>query len=364
MSRMLKPALAGLAISSLCLAFSADLPAQNSGNQAGSKKKTPIKQTNAVEDASPGSAAQDKSPASGAKEKSQPPSAAGKSSQLPRPDVKAMEVAKLDPELEKFLKDWEKNTSLFKKLVGEFEVIKYVPAFQVEKRAAGKFAHEAPDKGSYEKQAVVIAKGQKPGKKGYTLESDDPERWVCTGKEVIKIDDKEKTYEKMPIPPAAQGENIIEGPLPFLFGMKADRAKKRYKLKLQKQDENGIWLEVIPSTSQDSSNWEKAIVIIDPREFVPTHVRLYDPAGGMTTHIFKNVKINPKDGWFGWGKTDPFAPKLRGYKQVVSGDKADPGERLMPPTNPKQSSPPADKNRAAKEEFDRSADVSDAPAPR
>ncbi|HEY2251813.1 MAG TPA: hypothetical protein VGH74_12160 [Planctomycetaceae bacterium] len=350
MSRMLKPAAAGLAISSLCLSFAADLPAQNAG-----KKKTPIKQTQAVGDAPAGS---------GAKSKTQSPSATGKSGQLERPQVQALQVAKPDPELEKVLKDWEKNTSLFKNLAGEFELIRYVPTFQVEKRAVGKFAHEAPDKGSYEKQAVVISKGQKPGKEGYKLESDDPERWVCTGTEVIKINDKDKTYEKMPIPPAAQGENMIEGPLPFLFGMKAERAKKRYKLKLVKKDAQEIKLEVIPRTSQDSSNWEKAIVIIDAKKYIPTAVRLFDPTGGMTTHIFKNVEINPGKTWLEIFGANPFAPKLRGYTQVQSNDKADPGERLTPPTNPRQSSAPGNKKRAATEGFDRSADASEAPPPR
>ncbi len=211
MSRMLKPALAGLAISSLCLAFAADLRAQNAGSQAPAKKKSPIKQAQAIDDAPVDSAT---------KGKTQAPSAAGKSTQLARPEVKPLEVQKPDPELEKVLKDWEKNTSLFKRIVGDFEVIKYDQTFEVGKRGVGKFAHEAPDKGSYEKEGAVISKGQKAAKKNnqgipYKLESDDSERWVCNGKEIMKINVKEKTYERMPIPPAAQGENMIEGPLPF-----------------------------------------------------------------------------------------------------------------------------------------------------
>jgi hypothetical protein len=197
---------------------------------------------------------------------------------------------------------------------------------------------------------VPIPKGtrsEKVGKDGepYELRSDTPERWVCTGKEVIKIDDQEKTFEKIPIPPAAQGEKIIEGPLPFLFGMKAERAKKRYSMRLlnpKKKKPNEIWLEVIPRKAEDSSNWQRAVVIIDTQRFVPTGVKLYDPTGVETVHLFKNVEINPKEpGWFGWGAADPFAPKLRGYKQVVSSDKASPGERLIPPSNTKQSSGPA-----------------------
>src|SRR5579862_7445767 len=106
MSRMLKPAAAGLAISSLCLSFAAELPAQNAA-----KKKAPIKQTQAVEDASDDlDVKKGKKPA---------PAAEEKPGQVARPPVQPMVV---DPKLEKVLKDWERNTSLFKKLVGEFVV--------------------------------------------------------------------------------------------------------------------------------------------------------------------------------------------------------------------------------------------------
>ena len=355
MSRMLKPAAAGLAISSFCLSFAAEIPAQDAG-----KKKAAIQQTQAVQD-----------PPAGAGSTSKSAPSAAKTGQQPRPPVKAMEVEKPDPVLDKVLKDWERNTGLFKKLVGEFIVIKYDPTFQIEKRARGKFAHEAPDKGSYERSEVEIPEGTSSKKRGsdgqrYEVRSDTPERWVCTGKEVIKIDDKEKTYEKIPIPPESQGENIIEGPLPFLFGMKAERAKKRYKMKLvdePKKAENEIWLEVIPRLPGDSGNWQRAVVIIDSQRFVPTAVKLFDPAGGETVHLFSNVVVNPKRGFLDFWSTDPFAPKLRNYKQVVSGDKSSPGERLTPTANPRQSSAPSNKGSAGAEGISRSADVSDSPVP-
>lgn len=353
MSRMLKPAAAGLAISSLCLSFAAEVPAQNAA-----KKKPAVKQAQAVEDPPAGA---------GTKAKGQGSPATTKSGQLPRPEVKPMVVEKPDPALEQVLKDWELNTARFKKITGRFRVFKYDPTFQVEKRAEGKFAHEAPDKGSYERLGVEIAKGQPAGKKNFALQSDTPERWVCTGKEIIKIDDKEKTYERFPIPPASQGENIIEGPLPFLFGMKAERAKARYKLTLVKKSETEIWLQAIPRKSADSENWVKAVVIIDAEKYIPTAVKTFDPTGAETVHLFDkdSIAINPKQpGWFGWGKEDPFAPKLRGYKQIQSGDKGSPGERLAPPTNPKQASSPINKSRSAIDDFDRSADVSEAPAQR
>ena len=54
-----------------------------------------------------------------------------------------------------------------------------------------------------------------------------------------------------------------DGPLPFLFGMKAEKAKIRYQLSLKKNDEDVIWLEVLPRLEKDSANWVKAVVIIE-----------------------------------------------------------------------------------------------------
>src|SRR5258708_25811247 len=129
---------------------------------------------------------------------------------------------------------------------------------------------------------VPIRKGDESKKKSkngtpFELKSDDPERWVCTGKEIIKINEKEKTYEKLAIPPDSQGENIMDGPLPFLFGMKAEKAKVRYQLSLKKNDEDVIWLEVLPRLEKDSANWVKAIVIIQAGTFKPSAVKSLDP---------------------------------------------------------------------------------------
>ncbi len=176
------------------------------------------------------------------------------------------------------------------------------------------------------------------------------ERWVCTGKEVIRIDDQEKTYEKVPIPPESQGQNIIDGPLPFLFGMKADQAKRRYKMKLLKQTDTDIRIEVIPLRGTDTNNWSKAVVIIDAKKFVPNAVQLFDPTGSETVHVFKDVEINPTK-WI-W-QQDPFKPNLRSYKPALTGD------LQSSATNEKPIAP--SKNRPATDGTKRTANSTDAP---
>jgi TIGR03009 family protein len=373
MSRLLKSAVAGLAISSLSLAFIADLPAQTgskasppqtkpgtaSSKSAPAKKQQPIRQVQADDEESddeldvPPPKTQKRPAADGLKSGAGEPAADAK---LERPPVQGLRINNLDPKVEQILKDWEATTSTFNRLSGTFVRMKYDPVFEVEFKADGKFVYEAPDKGNYELKGVDV-KGKvskKNGKDGnpYELKSDTPERWVCTGKEVIKIDEQARTYEKAPIPPEGQGQNIIDGPLPFLFGMKAERAKKRYKqITLMKRTADEIQIEVLPRLPEDASNWQKAVVIIDAKKFVPKAVKLIGPSGAETVHVFTQVDVNPSTSIF----TNPFKPNLFGYKMIISDKPAATPDRPLGQTRPAGTG--SAKNRPAADSLDRTADA-------
>jgi TIGR03009 family protein len=313
---------AGLAVCSLCLLIPAQSFAQASGTGTAKKKKSAVVQTKAEEEAS-APPAKRKVPVDNDPDAGEGTATSRTKQDKPnRPSPQVLRIPAITPEVEKILQDWERVTSQFKKLVGEFDVMKFDVTFETEKTGKGKFAYEAPDKGNYERRGVEIKKGEKSLKlnkdgEPYTLQSLAPERWICNGKEIIKIDEYEKTYVKLPIPPEDQGQNIMDSPLPFLFGMKAEQAKLRYNIKLLKQNEKQIKLEVTPLRRSDAENWDRAIIVIDAKRFVPEGVRLFDPTGTETIHVFRNVEVNPKNNWF---KEDPFKPNLRSYKPAVTRD--------------------------------------------
>ena len=249
-------------------------PAQNA-----TKKKAAIKPVQADEDDFAAVAAHSDTNEDGGRERVAVRRAPKRRQAAPPQARVRCESKMLSPELEKILKDWELQTSQFKTMAGGFTRFKYDKTLEVEKRAEGKFVYKAPDKGNYELWGAKIRKGA-VSQEGRTrmalpfeLKPDEPERWVCNGKKVIKINDKEKTYEEVQIPPESQGQNIIDGPLPFLFGMKAEKAKLRYKLSLLKhKNPDEIWLQVIPRNPGDSNNWVKAKVIIEAKTFKPKAV--------------------------------------------------------------------------------------------
>jgi TIGR03009 family protein len=238
-----------------------------------------------------------------------------------------LQVEKVSPELQQVLEDWEKSSRTIESLQGEHRRFVYDKVFQVEKHAKGQFYYEAPDKGRIDISKIDVppgAVGQMKGPAGapFKLQSDRPERWICTGQEIMQVNDEEKTVEVFSIPPDARGENIMEGPLPFLFGMPAEKAKRRYVLTLLKQDENQIWLGVKPRWQQDAANWKEAKVILNRDTYLPSAVMLVDPTGNLeTVYSFRKLEANYKGKRPGilqriWPVKDPFKPDLDGYKLV------------------------------------------------
>ncbi len=241
-----------------------------------------------------------------------------------RPQPQELRVEPVSPELQNVLERWEKESAKIQWLSGDHERIHYDHTFFVESRSAGRFVYEAPDKGRYEFEGVKIGKDevskkQGPDKKPYKIQSGLAERWICTGKEVIKINDVDKTYDVVEIPEDQRGEKIMEGPLPFLFGMKAEQAKRRYHLELlDKPDDPRIWIYVVPRLEQDRRNYREATIILDGKSFHPIAVRMIDPRGAEeTVHKFKGVRDTKPIFSLG---SDPFKFNAKGYQRIVQKD--------------------------------------------
>lgn len=245
---------------------------------------------------------------------------------LQRPKPNGLRVQKLPKELEQILKNWEVASGKIKTLQGKHRRYIYDAVFEVEKRASGVFYYEAPDKGRIDISKVKIQPGavsKRKGKNGrpFKLESDDPVRWVCDGKQILQIDDVAKTVQDFPIPLKDRGKNMMQGPLPFLFGMPAKQAKLRYSLKLLKNTPTEVWLDVKPRWKKDAANWQQAKVILQKATYLPSAVQLIDPAGNSETvytfsDLKRNVKLRETVGLLRLIGRNPFQPNLKGFKKA------------------------------------------------
>jgi hypothetical protein len=83
------------------------------------------------------------------------------------------------------------------------------------------------------------------------------------------------------LPPNLRGAAISEGPLPFIFGMKAQQAKQRYRMRLrtlQRLRPQDVCLEVYPLRKQDLENFSRAIVVLDTENYLPRAIQVEDPS--------------------------------------------------------------------------------------
>ncbi|HCO25144.1 MAG: hypothetical protein CME31_01975 [Gimesia sp.] len=224
--------------------------------------------------------------------------------------------------LEEILKKWELESSKIEKLEGKHIRIEYEDVFKVEKQSEGIFYYEKPDKGRIDITGMDIKKGAK-GKKidpktgqPYQLRPGANECWICDGKRIFSINEDAKSYEVFPIPLERRGVNIMEGPLPFLFGMPAKTAKERYFLKLEINNPQQILIAAKPKRRADAANYSEAKIILNPKTYLPSAVLLIHPGGKQSTvYTFKDVVANKSRGIIRKLFTDdPFVPDLADYR--------------------------------------------------
>lgn len=240
----------------------------------------------------------------------------------PNPAGAAPQAQQLPPALENILAKWEMESGKINKLEGKHMKIWYDDVFCVEKWSEGYFYYEKPDKGRIDITGKKIPKNAKPGKvnpnngKPYTLQPGENEIWICDGNRIFNIDEDEKAYEVYPIPLDRRGANIMEGPLPFLFGMPAKTAKERYFLQLIQNTPQQIVIAVKPRRKSDAANYQEAKVLLDPNTFLPGAVQLIHPGGNQSTvYRFDKVEVNKVKGIIGkFFGDNPFTPDLDGYQ--------------------------------------------------
>jgi TIGR03009 family protein len=263
---------------------------------------------------------------------------------LVRPNL---QVQQLSPKLEQILKDWSQASDKIQKLQGSHSRWVYNHTFEIEKQASGVFYFESPDKGRidivgqskpFRAPRRKFNNGKPDSKNGkvYQFKSDLKETWIADGRNIKKIDEKIKTVEVFPIPPESQGKNIMDGPLPFLFGMPPEKAKRRFRFVLLGESETKVWLQIWPKLQQDRANWKQAKVILLKPSYLPDAVQLIDPAGtSETDYRFNALVVNkPRTLWNKLiGSRHWTNPKLTGYQVNINEPKTLRNEQNANPPN-------------------------------
>ena len=248
---------------------------------------------------------------------------------------------------------WEKEGEKVSTYKVEFERLRYLKAFAVPGRDApnikekGTLAYSKPDKGSFKVKEICRLKIRKaadgkpldswPISKDTTGKKEVGENWVCDGKNVYSFNTKAKHLEVSQIPKEMQGKSIVDGPLPFLFGAKAETLKKRYWIRVTKADQKEIWIDSYPKYINDARNYKHVELVLDRKTLLPTAMQVHEPNGDRKVYMFGQATVNSTfDRLF-----NPFrAPSTPlGWKRVIipvpnpqaPGNPTGPTARRQPP---------------------------------
>jgi len=203
------------------------------------------------------------------------------------------------------LRNWEQRSAKISTLKCNFKMWEYDsvfgPADKPKKESSGSIKYVRPDKGFYK------------------VDGAEGEHWISDGKSIYELNHTKKQLIERKLPPELQGKAISDGPLPFIFGIEAEKVKHRYFVRvITPQGSKGqIWLEAYPKYRQDAANFQRIEVILAEADFLPFAVQLYLPNGkSRTVYRFSDFSVNnPLDNVGNLFSAKPRTPF--GYQHVV-----------------------------------------------
>jgi TIGR03009 family protein len=106
------------------------------------------------------------------------------------------------------------------------------------------------------------------------------EKFVCTGTFLYQFVPDQKEIKVYELPKPKPGQVAEDSFLSFMFGMKADEARRRYDLKLAKEDQYYIYVDVMPRFPADRADFRRARLVLNRSNFLPRQLWFEHPDGG------------------------------------------------------------------------------------
>ena len=171
-------------------------------------------------------------------------------------------------QLELVLQAWEHKSGQVKTFSSEFDLWEYDMVWgkpnEPKKHSVGEVKYAQPDKGMYK------------------INEEGGEYWMCDGNSVYQFNHTKRQLIEHRLPPQMRGKAISDGPLPFVFGVEAEKMKKRYWLRIVTPREvvgQRIHLEAMPKYREDAANFQLVEIMLSEPELTPFAVQIHEPNG-------------------------------------------------------------------------------------
>jgi TIGR03009 family protein len=145
----------------------------------------------------------------------------------------------------------------------------------------------------YMKPNLAMLEMQKKGKQQVF------EKYICTGTYLYEYAPQNQEVRVHELPAPKPGQVADDNFLSFLFGMKAEEARRRYDLKLVKEDDWYFYIEILPRFPADKADFAQARLVLNRQTFLPRELRFEQPNGNNVKwdipKIESGVALNRND---------------------------------------------------------------------
>jgi TIGR03009 family protein len=201
----------------------------------------------------------------------------------------ALDPRQAQVKMDQLLQLWEKQSARLRTLDVTIHRVDRAPAWDENEQYEGRAILKSPNLAWLNFDKVVVDAKKQKVRQPY-------EQIRCTGSEVWQYRSDSRQIFIYPLEKQDRQKALEEGPLPFLFNMRADDARGRYRMQLLKEDDKSYVIGVLPLKPIDQESFSKAFLQLDRRYLLPTRIYLISPDGKSTkdftlTAIKPNVEV-------------------------------------------------------------------------
>jgi TIGR03009 family protein len=109
------------------------------------------------------------------------------------------------------------------------------------------------------------------------------EKFICTGTFIYRMLPEQKQIEVYELPKPKPGQVADDNFLSFMFGMKATEARRRYELRLAREDQYYIYVDILPRFPNDRADFTRARLVLNKSNFLPRQLWFEHVNGSETT---------------------------------------------------------------------------------
>lgn len=211
--------------------------------------------------------------------------------------------------VDQVLNAWQNSTASITRYSAQYQCWEFNPAKSggnvPSAIDAGELRFMKPDKGMFksEKHEDYVGKDG-AGKPQYKqLPNRFGDWWLCDGDSIFKFVREQKLVERFRLPDNMKGIQIVESPLPFVFGIEAQKVKQRYWIEPGnvpngpdgKPRQDILTLDAYPKRAEDASNYQKVTIFLNRAKVLPDGIIVYDPSWSPTNPVYHQFEFSKHD---------------------------------------------------------------------